>query len=312
MKRHALKVFTLLAMVLFVSITILEFEAHARVGGGRSMGSGRSRSYSRPYNPSSPSPSRQASPTPGFKQPASGGFMRSMAGGIAGGLLGGMLFRSLGFSGMGGGMGGGGIGMFEIILLAGIGYLIYRYIKKKREASMPNSFGSDPYVTGNVTPISQNYQPTQPAAEDTETGLAHIRQFDPTFDENRYNDLVMDNFFKIQGAWMNRDLTSVNGILTDEMRRIFQADIDKLVSEKKINRLENIAVRKVEVAEAWQESGQDFINTLVYANLLDYTTDEAGSVLSGSKSEPVKFEEYWTFTRPVGNNHWKLTAIDQK
>ena len=37
-------------------------------------------------------------------------------------------------AGASGGMGsGGGISMFEIILLAGIGYLIYRFIKKKRE-----------------------------------------------------------------------------------------------------------------------------------------------------------------------------------
>ena len=238
--------------------------------------------------------------------------MRSMAGGIAGGLLGGMLFRSLGFSGMGGGMGGGGIGLFEILLLAGIGYLIYRFIKKKRELSNVNSFEPGPYRSENVTPLSQGFQ--QPALDtgDVEAGLAHIRQFDPNFDENRYNDLVMDNFFKIQGAWMNRDLTPVQGLLTDEMRRVFQADIDKLISDKQINRLENIAVRKVDIVEAWQESGQDYINTLMYANLLDYTTDETGTVLSGSKSDPIKFEEYWTFSRPVGNNPWKLSAIDQK
>lgn len=312
MKKHALKVFTLLAAVLFLSVTVMEFEAHARIGGGRrSIGSSGSRSYSRPASPSTTRP-QQATPSPGFQQPASGGFMRSMAGGIAGGLLGGMLFRSLGFSGMGGGMGGGGIGLFEILLLAGIGYLIYRYIKKKRESNPANSFESVPYRAENVIPISQVYQNTQPEVEDIETGLAHIRQFDPSFDENRYNDLVMDNFFKIQGAWMNRDLTPVHGILTDEMRRIFQSDLDKLMSDKQINRLENIAVRKVDIVEAWQESGQDYINTLIYANLLDYTTDETGSILSGSKSDPVKFEEHWTFTRPVGNNTWKLSAIDQK
>lgn len=311
MKKQALKVFTLLAAMLFLSATVLEFEAHARAGGGsRSIGSRGTRSYSPPASPS-PYRSQQAAPSPSFQQPAGGGFMRSMAGGIAGGLLGGMLFRSLGFSGMGGGM-GGGIGMFEILLLAGIGYLIYRYIKKKREGTAQNSFEPELYRGGNVTPISQGYQPMVPATEDVATGIAHIRQFDQTFDENRYNDQVMDYFFKIQGAWMNRDLTTVLPLLSDEMRSVFQADLDKLIRDKQINRLENIAVRKVDIVEAWQESGQDYINTLIYANLLDYTTDESGNVLSGSKSDPVKFEEYWTFTRPVGNNPWKLSAIDQK
>lgn len=59
--------------------------------------------------------------------------MRSMAGGLAGGMLGSMLFS--GIAGAGGGvgswMGGGGIGLFEIILLAGGGYLIYRFIRNR-------------------------------------------------------------------------------------------------------------------------------------------------------------------------------------
>jgi predicted lipid-binding transport protein (Tim44 family) len=112
---------------------------------------------------------------------------------------------------------------------------------------------------------------------------------------------------------MNRDLAPVSGLLSEEMRRTFQEDIDRLLSEKRVNRLENIAVRSVEVAEAWQEQGQDYITALIYANLLDYTTDDAtGQVVSGSKTDPVKFEEFWTFTRPVGSGSWKLSAINQK
>jgi predicted lipid-binding transport protein (Tim44 family) len=324
MKKYALKAFSVLVAVMLVSVTVMEYEAYARAGGSRSTGSRGSRSYSRPASPTpQPAPSRpqQAAPSPAFQQPAAGGFLRSMAGGIVGGMVGGMLFRSLGFGGGGGmgGGGGGGIGLFEILLLAGIGYLIYRYIKKKREQSAMNTFEPEPYRGGTVTPISggyqqvaQDYQQPMSAPDDVDTGLGHIRQFDQSFDETRYCDLVMDNFFKIQGAWMNRDLTPIQNLLTDEMRRIFQSDLDRLIRDKQINRLENIAVRKVDVVEAWQESGQDYINTLIYANLLDYTTDEAGTVLSGSKTDPVKFEEYWTLTRPVGNNPWKLSAIDQK
>ena len=68
--------------------------------------------------------------------------MRSMAGGIMGGMLGSMLFSSA--AGAGGGTTGtatgSGIGLFEIILLAGAGYLIYRYIKKKRAAVSSTPF----------------------------------------------------------------------------------------------------------------------------------------------------------------------------
>lgn len=145
MKNRAVKVFTIMAAVLFLSISVLELTAEARAGGSRSMGSRGSRSYSRPaptYTQPS-QPRQQAAPAPGaFQQQAGGGFMRSMAGGMMGGMLGSMLFSSFAGAGNGAaGAGGGGIGMFEIALLAGLGYLIYRYIKKKREASSSNPFG---------------------------------------------------------------------------------------------------------------------------------------------------------------------------
>lgn len=162
-------------------------------------------------------------------------------------------------------------------------------------------------------PYGAAYQESQHDGQGADGGLDHIRQMDPGFDKNRFNDMAMDTFFKIQGAWMNRDLAPVSTLLTDEMRRVFQEDLDGLLRERRTNRLENIAVRKVDISEAWQESGQDYITTLIYANLLDYTTDDAsGIVVSGSKTDPVKFEEYWTFTRPIGGTPWRLSAIAQK
>ena len=313
------RIVILFCMLMVVAMTAGLFivgKAEARAGGGLSGGSRGSRSYSRPTTPSTaPSPyqatpqqSRPVSPSPYQQpQPAGGGFLRSMAGGMVGGMLGGMLFRGMGF---GGGMGGGGgIGLFEILLLAGIAYLIYRFVKARNQGgSQAGGYSSQPTVY-DISP--------QPAPltlqDDLDMGLAHIRQMDASFDEDRFSDQVMDTFFKIQGAWMNRELSPVSGLLTEEMRRIFQKDIDNLLAAKRVNRLENIAVRSVEIAEAWQEQGQDFITTLIYANLLDYTTDDTtGQVVEGSKIDPVKFEEFWTFTRPVGSGPWKLSGINQK
>lgn len=310
---------TVMVCLLFDAVTCAT-DAQARVGGGRSLGSRGSRSYSRPVSPATqpspsqprytPSPSPSPATTP-YPQPATGGFFRSMAGGLVGGMLGGMLFRSLGF---GGGMGGGGgIGLFDILLLAGICYLIYRFVRSRRRNE--NVYQASTYGGAASAPPASSYQESAPAAaaSDRVAGLGHIRQMDAAFDEERFADSVMDMFFRIQGAWMNRDLAPVAGLLTDEMRRILQADVDALLQERRVNRLENIAVRSVEIVEAWQEAGQDYVTTLIYANLLDYTTDDtSGAVVAGSKTEPVKFEEYWTFTRSVGPNPWRLSAIEQK
>jgi predicted lipid-binding transport protein (Tim44 family) len=314
MNIRMVKGMTLFVALLLVMVAVMETDAFARAGGGRSFGSSGSRSYSRPATPySQPAPSR-ATPynQPYQPQPAGGGFFRNMAGGIIGGMLGGMLFRGLGFAG--GGLGGSGIGLFEIILIAGICYMIYRMMKRRREepVSYQGTYDQGGYQQSYAPPPQDIARADQSGPADLSVGLANIRQMDTSFDENRFNDNVMDIFFKVQSAWMNRDLAPVGALLTEEMRRIFQEEIDRMLREKRVNRLENIAVRSVEPVEAWQEQGLDYINTRIYANLLDYTTDDAtGGVVEGSKTDPVKFEEYWTFVRPVGNNPWRLSAIAQ-
>ena len=133
MKRYLARFFTVAAAVLFLSVTVMELAAEARIGGGRSMGSRGSRSYSRQAAPMQSMPRQAQAPASGGYQQQGGGFMRSMAGGMAGGMLGSMLFGgTAGAGGMGTGTGGGGIGLFEIILLAGGGFFIYRLMQKGR------------------------------------------------------------------------------------------------------------------------------------------------------------------------------------
>jgi predicted lipid-binding transport protein (Tim44 family) len=145
-----------------------------------------------------------------------------------------------------------------------------------------------------------------------ERGLGHIRQMDPAFDEAGFKEWASDTFFRIQAAWMHRDLEKFRPVLTEEMQEVFRKQIEDLKARRQINRLENITVRSVELTEVWQERGLDYVTVRFLANLLDYTVDEAtGKIVSGSDSEPVKFEEFWTWVRPVGPNSWKLSAINQ-
>lgn len=315
----------LVLFAIFFLLSVLEIDAWARAGGGGSMGSRGSRSYSAPRSAPSPSPMSPSRGSGQYGAPAApapspiggGGFLRGMAGGLVGGMLGGMLFRSLGFAGGGMGGTGGGMGLMDILLIGALLYGIYWFIKRKR-SSPAEGTPTETYYRESPSPAGRTAAPPMQAYEaasgesDVEAGLRHIRQMDPVFEEKRFTDGCLDIFFRIQGAWANRDMSGVRNLLTDEMFGIFGKEAENLKAQKQINRLENIAVRTVDITEIWQEKGDDFITVKIYANLLDYTIDEGtGAAVSGSKTEPVKFNEYWTFTRPVGDNPWKLSAINQ-
>ena len=309
-----------LVLVMGVLALTMPEDAWARAGGGGSSGSrgsrsfsSPSRSYSTPSRPTSPStqPLTQPQPSP------MGGVWRSLAGGVVGGILGGMLFRSLGFAGGSGGFGGsgGGFGLFELLLLAGIAYLIYWIVRRRRtsqEATATSYYSQAPADSyGSTGAPAAILEPTG-GSEDLGRGLGHIRQMDPRFDEVGFKEWTSDTFFRIQAAWMHRDLEKFRPLVAEEMQEVFRKQIEDLKTKRQINKLENIAVRSVELTEAWQERGMDFITVRFLANLLDYTADETtGKIVSGSDSEPVKFEEFWTWVRPVGPNPWRLSAINQ-
>lgn len=333
-----------------LSLTFSEL-AWARAGGGRSSGSTGSRSVSpsapssRPTTPPPPSQSvqpqaRPTTPPPPprpMAQPQTSGFMRSLAGGLLGGFAGAMLFRGLAGAGGPGGMGGSsGFGLFDLILIGAVLYGLYYFlVKRKRQQGQGGSSGGllgglfggsgdsqpAPPPPGGYAPPpppGASYAPPPPPsygpdpAQELAQGLGYIRSMDPGFNEQAFKDYVMDAFFQIQAAYGQRDISGVGGLLTAEMLGILNNGIGQLKSKGQINRLENIAVRSVELGQAWQEQGQDYLTAFITANLLDYTVDEKTSqVVEGSNTQPVKFQELWTFTRPVGPNPWVLTAITQ-
>jgi predicted lipid-binding transport protein (Tim44 family) len=301
----------ILAMLVMVLVPVLwTAEAWARAGGGSSGGSRGSRGLS--SSPSSPAPVSPARPAPPATSPQPapsrwGGLGGMLGGLLVGGLIGGLLFGH-GF--------GGGIGLMEIVIIGGLIWLAFSFIRRRQQPAAPSGYAASDEARSAAWQQSSSAQygggSVVESIPDIERGIANIRQMDPDFDPKRAADAASDIFFKVQAAWMARDMSAASAVLTPEMQNILQRDCDKLRAERRINRLENIAIRSTDVTEAWQESGYDYVTVRFLANLLDYTTDESGAqVLEGSRTEPVKFEEYWTIVRPVGPNPFRLSAIQQ-
>ncbi|HEY5869258.1 MAG TPA: Tim44 domain-containing protein [Candidatus Tectomicrobia bacterium] len=307
---------TSVALIL-LSVCVWTSETWARAGGGKSAGSRGSRTSSSPQSAETPSPSRQGVPPSAVQQPMPqrSGWMSGLTGGIMGfalgGLLGGMLFGGLG-SGL-----FGGIGLLEILLIGGLLYFAFAYMRRRQQPTPASPYGYAP-PQGTETPSWQSESmagatPSMAAMEsDLERGIRHIRQMDSTFDPMHFTAAASDVFFQVQAAWMGRDMEPIRHLMTPEIYEQMHKECDRLRVERHINRLENIAVRSTDVTEVWQESGQDFVTVHLLASLLDYTVEEGSNQLvAGSRTEPVKFEEYWTFTRPVGPHPWQLGAIQQ-
>jgi predicted lipid-binding transport protein (Tim44 family) len=302
--RSTVLISALLFAFCFIASTFLD-EADARSrGGGRSFS--RSKSYSR--TPSKTSPTTRNSMNRSMR---SSSFMRGLGGGLLGGFLGSMLFGGVGHAGGGGGgFGGSGIGLFEILIIGGIIFFLYKkFARRKAESSGSAAYsgsgsaydsGGDAYQrsAGSIPDLA-------PPGADTGDPVS-----DPSFDQEAFKEFAQDVFFKVQAAWTRRDIAVMRQYLGSELLSEYEDHFADLKAKGRINKLENIAVRKVEIVDSGEMAGEDFIIVRFIANLLDYTVDEAsGKVLEGDSAEPVKFDERWAFARPKGSSGWKLEGI---
>ncbi len=299
----------MLSIGFFLTVGFMELAEARSKGGGRSFKS--SPSASKPANKQQSQPAAAqptTAPRPG------GGFASGLAGGIMGGVMGGMLGSMLfgGVAHAGGGLGGSGIGLFEILLFAGIGFFLFRWFSRRRALATAYGSGEAPqgqqnYFSGVGASAPEQYAPAEdPLVE----GVRQIWAVDESFHPDDFKELAQDMFFKIQAGWTRRDAGVLVDWIGDQLLGEYDMHFSEMKEKGEINRLENISVRKVDLIDAGVQDGEMFAVVKFNANLLDYTVEEStGRVVKGDNENPVKFEEEWTFARPVGSRQWKLEGI---
>jgi predicted lipid-binding transport protein (Tim44 family) len=294
-------------------VTVVNADAKSQ-SGGRSFSSPAAKPMPPPVPQSAPSQFGQQRPQqqiPPQQQP--GGFGRGFMGGLLGGALGGMLFGSM-F-----GASGSGMGILPLLLLGGIGYFLYKRFANRpspppstgfQPPPEPNRFQSSPGGFGEASVPPVPPVPPVPETNSVEQGLTEIRLIDPGFDDKYFLEVASDVFFKVQAGWMRRDLAAYRHLLGNQLAAEYEGHFASMRALGQINKLESIAIRKVEIVAAGSREGEDFVTVLFLANLLDFTVDDkTGALVSGSMTEPVKFTEEWTWARPIRTEDWKLEGI---
>ncbi|MCK9174051.1 MAG: Tim44 domain-containing protein [Desulforhopalus sp.] len=290
---------------------------------------------------------KQAPASNNRMQNQSGGFSRGLMGGLLGGAIGGMLFGSLLGSG-GQGMGlllplllaggawflwrrykssqGGGSsrssgqwkfpgqnsgnqqkpvnrentgGSVTPDIGSGIGSGL--------GSGLSSGLGSD---SASESGTEAEQQPLAETPMEVTEGLAQIRQYDRSFDEDHFKEVASDVFFQVQAGWMRRDLSSYRHLLGDQLVTEYEKHFAEMREKGIINKLESIAIRSVEIVAAGSDGREDFITVRFIANLLDYNvSDTTGKLVDGDMNTPVKFEEEWSWARPTGTEGWKLEGL---
>ena len=114
------------------------------------------------------------------------------------------------------------------------------------------------------------------------------------------NNIARPYFLAIYDAWSERHWNSVRSIVSDRLYESYSFWIDAYKREGLTNKLEDIDIYKVQLADVDIDKFYESFTVRIYASVYDYVTDKNGKIKGGSKRKKRKFSEYWTFVRKSG------------
>jgi predicted lipid-binding transport protein (Tim44 family) len=308
-------------LVLAAALTVAAPIVEARPGGGGSMGSRGSRTYTAPSaTPTAPGGATtmqrsQTAPSPGMTNPGMQANRPRFGGGFMAGLLGAGLLGALFGAGFFGGLGGlaSMLGMLlQVGLLVVVVMLAIRFFRRRNESSAPTYARTGPAAgpgPGNGGPMGgglggQSAGPMgggamgaarQPQMRQVQIGPNDFQAFERLLGD-------------IQDAYSREDKVTLGNLSTPEMVGYFDEELRANASRGVVNRISDVKLLQGDLAEAWGEDRTDYATVAMRYALKDVTMERgSGRIVANGEPEAV---ELWTFQRQPGRG-WVLSAIQQ-
>ncbi|MEO6601779.1 MAG: TIM44-like domain-containing protein [Polyangiaceae bacterium] len=152
-----------------------------------------------------------------------------------------------------------------------------------------------PLLTGNVAETGTEL-PTliDPGAH---ARFGDLQQKDPAVSWEGVTGRVSLIFAELQVAWSGRDALRIRPYVSDNLFQSMYYWIDLYTQEKCRNVNENASILRIDLANVMSDAYYDAVTLRVFATGLDYTISDNGKLLSGNKSRPRTYSEYWTLIR---------------
>jgi len=273
-----------IVLALCIGLT-MSLDANARFGGGKSMGSAPTH-QARQTAPSAPAAAPNAAGRP---TPAAGGASRwlgPLAGLAAGGLLASMF------------MGGGFQGMqfFDILIIAVIAFVIFRFIAARRRKQQHPEIAAAgaPFQREAVQePVQNSMFGGTPAAS-----AAPVIHAPAWFNEQRFLEAARSHFQSLQQHWDANEMDKIAEFVTPQMLQFLRKERADLGEGFQSTYIDNLTVQ----LDGLDDRADKTIATLTFSGVSKTSRFDQGEV----------FSESWNMERPQGDNQpWLVAGIRQ-
>lgn len=217
------------------------------------------------------------------------------------------------------------MGVLDLLFLAAVGFFVYRAIATRQSGDdHRDEWTIDPPDTGNRPAPKPNPDPAPVESADSQvrdtseqppdkalSGLRHIHQMDPRFDQAEFLEAAGQVFRMVQQANANNELTRVRELLEESLFQQLDAEARQDLADGVRQHLEDVQIHRARIVDAQQRSGTDSILVEFDVSIRSWSEDAQGQVLDGDREQPERFHEYWKFMRNIGEEVWQVAGIEE-
>ncbi|MBW8353046.1 Tim44 domain-containing protein [Pseudomonas protegens] len=289
-----MKRFLSIAMALCIGLT-MSLDANAkRFGGGKSAGAAPTHQtrQAAPTTPGAPAAAATAGAAGAAGAAAKAGgasrWLGPLAGIAAGGLLASM-FMGDGFQGM---------QIFDILIMAVIAFVIFRFIAARRRKQQ------EQFAPAGHAPMQREaFEPQQPAGGSIFGGSAApaarpVINAPAWFNEERFIEAARNHFQSLQQHWDANEMDKIAEFVTPQMLQFLKQERADLGDSFQSTYIDNLQVQ----LEGVDDRADKTIATLTFSGVSKTSRFDQGEV----------FSESWNMERAQGDNQpWLVAGIRQ-
>jgi hypothetical protein len=124
-----------------------------------------------------------------------------------------------------------------------------------------------------------------------------LQQRDPSLSWQSLTTRMTHVFSELQAAWSGREPLRIRPYVSDNLFQSMYYWIDLYLQSRCRNVTEGARILRIDLARVTSDKHYDAITVRLFASSIDYTISDDGKLLSGSRSRPRTYSEYWTWIR---------------
>lgn len=164
-----------------------------------------------------------------------------------------------------------------------------------RNITLVSSEAKGPLLTSTVPEVGTDYQTLmQPAFENVRIAF---EQGHPDFSWGEFQNRARLIFHELQIAWSTLAWGRARPHETDNIFQMHRYWIEAYKRQRLRNALDNCVILAMQPVKIKEDAFYNAITVRIWAEGNDYTVNDAGKVVTGSKDKVRRWSEYWTFVR---------------